>query len=149
MNDLRSIIRKLVAEELNEMTTTGNVQGYNTPYAFSNESTGSEKRGIAMQGRIAAGEGGHKDPAVFDYTLVENKWIAMNKDPMDPKLRIGQGLRNINTDLKRIDKFIKWYARLQSESDITNEDHWENTKKNANKIRRKLISMANNIREIC
>ena len=32
--NLKDIISELVDEELEEMTTTGNIDGYNTPFAF-------------------------------------------------------------------------------------------------------------------
>ena len=33
-NKLREFIRKIFQEELEEITTTGDVEGYSTPYAF-------------------------------------------------------------------------------------------------------------------
>ena len=34
---LKDIIRELIEDELDEMTTTGNIAGYNTPNAFSDD----------------------------------------------------------------------------------------------------------------
>jgi hypothetical protein len=35
-SELRQLIRELIEDELNEVTTTGNVAGYETPFAFGN-----------------------------------------------------------------------------------------------------------------
>ena len=46
-NNLRSLIRSIFTEiesELDEITTTGNIAGYNTPFAFKDDDDEKRKR---------------------------------------------------------------------------------------------------------
>ena len=59
INKLKEIIRKMVRERMiDEINTTGNVQGYNSPYAFTKK--GDEK------------EKGKKQADLTGYTVVKN-----------------------------------------------------------------------------
>jgi len=41
---IRNFIKELMDEDLEEVTTTGNVAGYNTPYAFSDDDDEEKKK---------------------------------------------------------------------------------------------------------
>ncbi len=75
---LRAIIRKMLQEELDEMTTTGNVAGYNIPMAFqgNNPKNKARKKGIATQLGMQLTPRGEKDlnrPADKMENLAEAK----------------------------------------------------------------------------
>ena len=53
---LRELIRRIIKKELDEMTTTGNVAGFLTPFAFR----GNKKSQIARSKHIATDTTGFK-----------------------------------------------------------------------------------------
>ena len=68
LNKIREIVRKMVRERMiGEMNTTGNAEGYNTPYAFSGKD--GEKKKAKRQADLTG------------YTPVnENRWLALKQD---------------------------------------------------------------------
>ncbi len=88
INKLKEIIRNLVRERMiDEMNTTGNVQGYNSPYAFTKK--GGEKSKAKKQANLTG------------YTPVnENRWLALKQDESTAQAKIGRGISNINKQLK-------------------------------------------------
>ena len=72
---LKEHIRKLVKE----MNTTGSVEGYNTPYAFSKK--GGEKKKAKKQADLTG------------YTPVnENRWLALKQEESTAQSKIGRGI---------------------------------------------------------
>ena len=51
---IKSVLRELQDEELEEITVTGNVDGYNTPFAFTG------KKGKKKKKRVATNSTGYK-----------------------------------------------------------------------------------------
>ena len=65
----KELVKKLTAEilgeeELEEVTTTGDVAGYSTPFAFKKKKKKKKKSGF---------EGGHKNPDVLGYSAVNEE----------------------------------------------------------------------------
>ena len=87
-NKIKEIIRKIVRERMiDEMNTTGNVDGYNTPYAFSGKD--GEKKKAKRQADLTG------------YSVVsENRWLALKQDESTAQAKIGRGISNINKQLK-------------------------------------------------
>ena len=152
---LRDAIRQLVKEvieeeELEEASVTGNVDGYNIPGAFSDdEEDKGKKRPGYHGGRTATKEGGHRNPTVFDYTLVENRWLELkNDDSLNPVQKIGVGIRNLNHKLREIEDFTRWYKKIQQEHDLESDKHWRRTQKHVRTMKERIINIAKDIREI-
>ena len=75
LNKIREIVRKMVRERMiDEMNTTGNIEGYNTPYAFSGKDSEEKK--------------GKKQADLTGYTVVKESLINEWKLQLD--------LRNVN-----------------------------------------------------
>ena len=103
------------AGKLLEFNQTSNIDGGEgppkTPGAFSKKkkSKGKIKKGKIMKGKVATGEGGHKKPDVFDYTLVEEiskedlKEIQqIIRDEIEAMTKKGKTI-----DLGRLGKYIR------------------------------------------
>ena len=70
LNKIREIVRKMVRERMiDEMNTTGNIEGYNTPYAFSGKD--SEKKKAKRQADLTG------------YTVVSEKKYPSFADPLE------------------------------------------------------------------
>jgi len=147
-DNLRTLIRQMIEQELNEMTATGAVDGFNIPFAFSKRSLTQKKKG-KHGGKYATREGGHKSPEVLGYTLVENRWLQIKKnEDMSPVQKIGVGIREVNKQLKEVESFVRWYKRLQTECDVSSDAHWKRTRKHLHTMKERIIRIANNVREI-
>lgn len=130
---LKELVRQLVKEieseenELDEMTTTGNVSGYNTPAAFTKP--GSEKK---KNKRLEKATGG---------TIVGegvNRWNELRKNEGTPNQKIGVGIRNMRSQLQEIEQFIEWYSKLKTENGLSSNDYWKRTQRHLNVIRERL-----------
>ena len=136
INKLKEIIRKMVRERMiDEMNTTGNVQGYNSPYAFTKK--GGEKEKAKKQADLTG------------YTPVnENRWLALKQDESTAQAKIGRGISNINKQLKEMERFLNWYGKIKNESGVDNKIYWKRTNSHIYTIKERLIKLDQKIRQI-
>ena len=129
---IRSIVREKMMKEMN---VTGNVQGYQTPYAF--DKPGSEKKKAKHQADLTG------------YTPVnENRWLELKNEDTPAKAKIDRGISNINKQLAEMEKFLNWYGRLKQENGVTNETFWKRTNRNIYSIKERLMKLEQKIRKI-
>ena len=136
INKLKEIIRNMVRERMiDEMNTTGNVDGYNTPYAFSGKD--SEKKKAKKQADLTG------------YTPVnENRWLALKQDESTAQAKIGRGISNINKQLKEMERFLNWYGKIKNESGVDNKSYWKRTNSHIYSIQERLLKLDQKIRQI-
>lgn len=136
LNKIREIIRKIVRERMiDEMNTTGNVQGYNTPNAFGKP--GDEKKKAK------------KAADMVGYTVVnENRWLDLKRDESSAQSKIGRGISNINKQLKEMERFLNWYGKIKNESGVDNKSYWKRTNNHIYAIKERLLKLDQKIRQI-
>jgi len=128
---LKEHIRKLVKE----MNVTGNVDGYNTPYAFTKK--GGEKKKAKRQADLTG------------YTPVnENRWLALKQDESTAQSKIGRGISNINKQLREMERFLNWYGKIKNESGVSNKSYWKRTNSHIYSIQERLLKLDQKIRQI-
>jgi hypothetical protein len=128
-------LKEYIKKAIKEMTTTGAVDGYNTPFAFGKPE--DEKSKSKRQADLTG------------YTPVnENRWLELKREDSSPKSKIGKGISNINRQLAEMEKFLEWYGKLKQESGITNEQFWKRTNINIYSIKERLIKLEQKIRKI-
>ena len=128
---LKEHIRKLVKE----MNTTGSVEGYNTPYAFSKK--GGEKKKAKKQADLTG------------YTPVnENRWLALKQEESTAQSKIGRGISNINKQLREMERFLNWYGKIKNESGVSNKSYWKRTNSHIYSIQERLLKLDQKIRQI-
>jgi hypothetical protein len=136
VNRIKEIIRKIVREKMiDEINTTGNVQGYNTPHAFGKTSDIKKKA--------------KKTAAMVGYSVVnENRWLELKNDESTAQAKIGRGISNINKQLKEMERFLNWYGKIKNESGVDNKSYWKRTNNNIYAIKERLIKLDQKIRQI-
>lgn len=136
LNKIREIIRKIVRERMiDEMNTTGGVEGYNTPFAFSGKD--GEKKKAKRQADLTG------------YTPVnENRWLALKQDESTAQSKIGRGISNINKQLREMERFLNWYGKIKNESGVNNKSYWKRTNSHIYTIKERLIKLDQKIRQI-
>jgi hypothetical protein len=136
INKLKEIIRNMIRERMiDEMNTTGGVEGYNTPFAFSGKD--GEKKKAKRQADLTG------------YTPVnENRWLALKQDESTAQSKIGRGISNINKQLKEMERFLNWYGKIKNESGVSNKSYWKRTNSHIYSIQERLLKLDQKIRQI-
>ena len=136
INKLKEIIRNMIRERMiDEMNTTGGVEGYNTPFAFSGKDSEKKK--------------GKKQADLTGYSVVsENRWLELKQDESTAQAKIGRGISNINKQLKEMERFLNWYGKIKNESGVNNKSYWKRTNSHIYSIKERLIKLDQKIRQI-
>ena len=153
---LRKLVRQTIEAELNEMTTTGNVAGYNTPMAFQGNSAKNKarKKGIATQLGMQLTPRGQKDMARGAdkmENLAEGKmrYHEYKKDESaSPTQKIAKAISEVNRNLEEVERVIRMNTRLQKESGIASEALYNRTQKGLLKLEARLLHLAGKVRDI-
>ncbi len=121
--------------DVDEMNTTGNVDGYGTPYAFGKP--GDEKTK------------GKKQADLTGYSVVnENRWLELKQDESTAQAKIGRGISNINKQLAEMERFLNWYGKIKNESGVNNKSYWKRTNSHIYSIKERLLKLDQKIRQI-
>jgi len=146
---LKEYIRKLVQEmdeELDEITTTANIDGYDTPYAFLNKKSKKDKekrKRIATQmGYRIVGEGKKIKRPV-------NRWLELkNDETKTPNHKLALGLKELKYQLAEVEMFFRWYNKIRSMNELNKDKYWKRTNTHIYKIKERLINIVNSIKEL-
>jgi mRNA-degrading endonuclease HigB of HigAB toxin-antitoxin module len=145
---LKSLVKELMKEieqeemELDEMSVTANVAGYNTPKAFkkTDGTDEDETTDNSFVDRINKSTG---------YTRVtENRFHQLRKEDSTPNQKIGVGLRNVRKQLSEIEKFVEWYSRIKTENGLEKSGYWKRTNRNLNAIKERLNKITEKIHSL-
>jgi len=161
---IRTIVKEIQSEEeLDEMTGTGAVAGYNTPAAFSKP--GQTKKKNNRLASVSGGtvvdnlEEGEKDWALGEepgaeiadisgMIMAENRWLDLKREESSPKAKVGRGVSNIQKQLSEIEKFVNWYSKIKTENGLKKEDYWKRTNASLYKIRERLMGITEKLRTL-
>lgn len=132
--NLRDAIREAIDKELEEMTATGGVAGFGTPYAFSTtEPVTSKKKKKKKDGITEAG-----DPY----------WAYRNDESQTPRMKMGIAIQEVNKQLNVIERTLKMNSRLKKETKLPSSNYWNRTNKALVKIEQRMHRIAKMVREI-
>jgi len=153
---LRAYIREVIEQELKEITTTGDVAGYNIPAAFqgNNSKNKARKKGIATQLGMQLTSRGKQDmdrPADKLENLAEGKmrYHEYKKDESGtPTQKIAKAISEVNRNLQEMERVIRMNTRLQKESGIASEALYNRTRQGLLKLEARLLHLAGKVREI-
>lgn len=142
IDKLKEMIRGIIdelnnEEEIEEISTTGGVAGYNTPYAFGKKSDEKEKAK-----RMAKSTG---------YSLVgevTNRYHQLRKEDATANQKIGKGIREMRAQIQEIEKFVEWYSKIKTESDLDSSQYWKRTQTHLNVIRERLNKISQKIQNL-
>ncbi len=136
-NKLREYIRTFVRELLktNEITQTGDIAGYNTPFAFSSK----KKKDKDKEEEVATNSTG--------YEIVrEGRYHAWrNDETLSPKQKIGMAMRETRDSLKELERTVQYNVRLKNELKVDSRDYWKTTHSALGKISERLVKLANKV----
>lgn len=146
---LKEYIRKLVQEmdeELDEITTTANIDGFLTPYAFLNKKSKKDKekrkKTATMMGYTIVGEGRKPKRPI-------NRWLELkNDETRTPNQKLALGLKELKYQLAEVEMFFRWYNKIRSMNELNKDKYWKRTNTHIYKIKERLINIVNSIKEL-
>ena len=136
-NKLREYIRTFVRELLstNEITQTGDIAGYNTPFAFSSK----KKKDKDKEEEVATNSTGYEVVKEGRY----HQW--RNDETLTPKQKIGMAMRETRDSLKELERTVQYNVRLKNELKVDSRDYWKTTHSALGKISERLVKLANKV----
>ena len=153
---LRSLIRDILREitedsfDITELNTTSNIDGYQTPFAFSDSDEKDHKKKIKSRAEV------------FDFKSTENKkentikitegksLFHLYRDLSDytPEQKLGITVREINKLLNEIEKLANVSSRFKIEKRVNNEKMWKTTNRYLVKLDEKIKRISTKIKEL-
>ena len=157
-SELRSIIKTLISEildeqkNLEEINTTANIDGYQTPYAFS----GDEDNETSHKKKIKS------KAEVFDYKSTENEksnTVSLNEGKslfhlfrdhpdLSPSQKVGVTIREINKLMTEIEKLINVSTRYKAETQVNSSSLWKTTNRYLEKLDEKIKRISYKLKEL-
>lgn len=152
--------------EIDEMSSTASVPGYQTPMAFqSKPKSGKDKEkedDTVMQGglkkvkktnkyfRPMESKSTYKKMMSEMYGVVnEVSYRDYKKDPTStPQQKVNRGIMEVNKMLGEMEKIVANNLRLKTEMGVQSNHFWKATGKRFSKINERMIRIANRLKEL-
>jgi len=128
-------------EDIEEASTTANVPGYQTPYAFTGDDEESKKR----KEKQATASTGYK---VVKEMYDQNYPSFKKDDSKNSRQKVNGAIREINRRLFQIERIINRTAKLKQEAGVTSDRYWKSTGPRMNKIAERLLKVSRKLREM-
>ena len=151
---LRKLIREVIRRELDEMTTTGAVAGFETPHAFAGKSAKNKKRikdiaeklgwKLTKSGKEALNR--KVDEIINEGT--SKYYLFRNDQEKTARQKIGLSIRETKKALGRVNAQLKILSRYKNEFGYTANSYWKQTLKDIYKIEERLVKISQKLREL-
>tara|TARA_R110001592_G_scaffold7457_7_gene41816 strand:- start:585 stop:1199 length:615 start_codon:yes stop_codon:yes gene_type:complete len=151
----RKTVTKAVTneEELDEMSVTGDVAGFETPNAFSDGSAKSKKK---QKDNIESSDGYKKVKESTFMSMIkkmnginETSYREYKKDPTStPQQKVNRGINEVNKMLGNMEKIVNNNLRLKTEMGVQSNHFWKSTGKRFAKINERMTRIANRLKEL-
>jgi hypothetical protein len=147
-------------EELDEMSTTAGVPGYQTPYAFgdADEDTWSQggMKKVAKTNKIfkpMESKSAFKKMMAEMYGVKSVKesisYRDYKKDPTStPQQKVNNGIAEVNRMLSEMEKIVANNLRLKTEMGVQSNHFWKSTGVRFAKINERMTRIANKLKEL-
>ena len=141
-NRLKEIIDEIInEEELEEASTSANVPGYQTPYAF----TGDKEKVKDKKRKNAENSTGYK----MVKEIYNQNYPSFKKDETkNSRQKVNGAIKEINKRLFEIERIIGRTAKLKKEAGISTNNYWKPTQPRLKKIAERLLKVSHKLREI-
>lgn len=149
---LKNFIDELIDEvqkELDEANVTGNIDGYQTPFAFSGKNSANRRKKTATQlgYKIVDNDVENIDEAKIKRPV--NRWLELKNDQTKhPHKKLAMGLKELKYQLMEVEKFFMWYNKIKNINELDSSDFWKRTNSHIYRIKERLINIAKTLQEI-
>jgi hypothetical protein len=146
---LRKKIRERICKTLNEISTTGDVAGYLTPYAFAGDGEDNMKRVNRMAKMIGyeLTKHGKQDAKNIDK-LTESYYEFKKAEDSSPQKKIARAIIEARQQIELAEKQISMCSKYQKENKMSGEHFWKMTQKQITKLENRLQKLIEKLREM-
>jgi len=138
IKNLDSLIEKLSKdEEVDEISTTSGVAGYETPYAFSDEDEEDQKK---------IGETKYKNIMKEIYNLNYDSY--KRDESLNSKQKVNGAISEISKKLFEIERILGRNLKLKKEQGLESTSYWKSTKGKLGKISERMNRIAVKMRDL-
>jgi len=148
LSELKNAIQEIIKEKLSvdEMTVTGNVAGYNTPFAFSKNSKGNVKA-AEMVGyklvkeliqQVMAEMALEEENKKSDLKEGRGRYYNLREHPMKAPSKVSVMIQEVNKMLKEIEYLTDLNIRLKKESNVGPDMYWKRTNEHFRSINERM-----------
>lgn len=144
-------------DELDEMSTTAGVPGYQTPYAFgdADEHTygqGGMKRVKKTNKIFKPMESKSSYKKMMSEMYGVNEAVSYRQYKKDesasPSQKVNKGIMEVNRMLAEIEKVVHNNLRLKNETGVDSSSFWKQTSSRINKINERIVRISNKLKEL-
>jgi len=149
-------------EELDEMSVTGGVAGFESPNAFSDGSAKSKKKQEdnaenSTDNKVtkktnkhsAKLESMYKKMMIANNGLYETSYRDYKKDPTStPQQKVNRGITEVNKMLGLMEKVVNNNLRLKTEMGVQSNHFWKSTGNRFAKINERMTRISNRLKEL-
>jgi len=142
---LNKIIDKKL-KDLEEMSSTGAGEVYNTPYAFSKDEE-DENDNAEKAGYKKVKESKFKKFAKATF-LNEVSYNDYKKNPdLSAKQKVNQSIKEVSSKLFKIERLINQNIKLKTEEGIDGKQYWKSTRGSLYKISERMMRIGEKLRK--
>lgn len=132
-----------LTDDLEEMSTTGGVPGYQTPYAFSTKAQAKKKKKMKYESVQKAMD------KKYEALIESYSKFAMGNGPKSsPVKTVNNTIKEVAKKLQEIETFINYTNKLKNESGMTRAEYGKSTQTALNKISERLLKISERIRSL-
>ena len=140
----RKAVSKAVNEEdLDEMSTTGGVAGYNIPGSFITPAQYKKKKKTMKYERVQEAMDKKYEQLIEGY-----RDFVLSDSKMSPARKVNASIRDVAKKLKEIEKIVEYTGRLKTESGISHSGFSSGTHNALRKISERLIKISERVRSL-
>jgi len=138
---LKEIIDEICSEDLDEVSTSGDVAGYQTPMAFSSK----RKTDKDKEKENAENSTGYR---VVKEIYGTNYPTFKQDETKSSKQKVNGAIKEINRKLFEIERIIGRASKLKQEAGVSSDNYWKSTKPRMGKIAERLLKVSHKLREL-
>lgn len=143
-------LSKLIDEklkELEEISSTGEGEAYDTPNAFSKTGEEDEEDNAEVFGYKKVKESKFKKYAKASFlNEVSYKDYKGNQD-QSSKQKVNQSIKEVGSRLLKIERIINHNIKLKTEEGIDNKQYWKSTRSGLYKISERMMRISEKLRK--
>ena len=133
---------ELTEDELDEISTTGGVPAYQTPFAFSTKAQDKKKNKMKYESVQKALDKKYAE-------LIESySKFATGNPKSTPSQTVNSTIKEVAKKLQEIEQLVRYTSRLKTESGIAGSTYGKSTKNALHRISERLLKISERVRSL-
>jgi|TARA_R110002153_G_scaffold179299_1_gene332688 hypothetical protein len=134
-------------KDLEEMSSTGAGEAYDTPNAFSKDEEEDEEDNAEVFGYKKVKESKFKQYAKATFLNEVSYKDYKGDEKLSSKQKVNQSIKEVGSKLLRIERIINHNIKLKTEEGIDNKQYWKSTRGGLYKISERMMRISEKLRK--